>query len=197
MPRGIGRLPFLSRRGAAADRSPNDAAPIDPEADVDDAPVGPPVLLPAMIYRQVLVDQTEVTPVWARPRSEHRARAGWPIGCDRRASRAGARRACGRAGGDQADASTEEAPAAPANRRRRPRRGALASPPRVAARARPSGRPDRRCAYRQRSSSAPTSNPSRPRTPARTYSSSALIPRSRSGPGSPGRRGPPARRRSP
>jgi hypothetical protein len=68
MPRGIGRLPFIKRRGAVVDRTPSDAPAIDAEAVFEDAPVGPPVLLPAMIYRQVLVDQTEVTPIWARPR---------------------------------------------------------------------------------------------------------------------------------
>jgi hypothetical protein len=68
MPRGIGRLPFIKRRGAVADRSSSDPPAIDAEAVFEDAPVGPPVLLPAMIYRQVLIDQTEVTPVWARPR---------------------------------------------------------------------------------------------------------------------------------
>jgi hypothetical protein len=40
------------------------AASLDP----DRAPVGPPVLLPASIVRQVLFDATELTPVWARPR---------------------------------------------------------------------------------------------------------------------------------
>jgi hypothetical protein len=42
------------------------AATLDP----DKAPVGPPVLLPASIVRQVLFDATELTPVWARPRSD-------------------------------------------------------------------------------------------------------------------------------
>ncbi len=36
--------------------------------DPDTAPIGPPVLLPASIIRQVLFDATELTPVWARPR---------------------------------------------------------------------------------------------------------------------------------
>jgi hypothetical protein len=67
MPRGFGRLPFFPRRGAAADGSPSDI-PAVADIDPDDAPVGPPVLLPAMIYRQVLVDATDVVPVWARPR---------------------------------------------------------------------------------------------------------------------------------
>jgi hypothetical protein len=71
MPRGIGRLPFLARRGAAADRSTSDAPAVDDAGiDLDDAPVGPPVLLPAMIVRQVLFAATEVTPVWATPRAQ-------------------------------------------------------------------------------------------------------------------------------
>jgi hypothetical protein len=69
MPRGFGRLPFFTRRGVAADRAPSDAAVDDAGIDLDNAPVGPPVLLPAMIYRQPLVDATEITPDWARPRS--------------------------------------------------------------------------------------------------------------------------------
>ena len=70
MPRGFGRLPFFSRV-VAGDRAPSDqsaleGAPIDPDA----APVGPLTLLPAMIYRQVLFDSTEITPAWARSRPE-------------------------------------------------------------------------------------------------------------------------------
>ena len=38
--------------------------------DPDAAPLGPPILLPASIIRQVLFDATELTPVWARPRRE-------------------------------------------------------------------------------------------------------------------------------
>jgi hypothetical protein len=69
MPRGFGRLPFLARHGASAAQSRLGAsANADPGID-DDAPVGPPVLLPAMIHRMILIDATELTPVWARPRS--------------------------------------------------------------------------------------------------------------------------------
>ena len=69
MPRGFGRLPFLARRDGATAQSRLDAsADSDPRIDDDDAPVGPPVLLPAMIHRMILVDRTELTPVWARPR---------------------------------------------------------------------------------------------------------------------------------
>jgi hypothetical protein len=68
MPRLFGRLPFLSRPNAA-DREPTGAsglagATIDPDA----APIGPPVLLPATIFRQVLLDSTEITPAWLRSR---------------------------------------------------------------------------------------------------------------------------------
>ena len=69
MPRGFGRLPFLARRDGAAAQSRLDAsAGPDRRIDDDDAPVGPPVLLPAMIHRMILVDRSELTPVWARPR---------------------------------------------------------------------------------------------------------------------------------
>lgn len=74
MPRGFGRLPFLTRRSTSSDSQASDhpamvAATLDP----DKAPVGPPVLLPASIVRQVLFDATELTPVWARPRSDSKA----------------------------------------------------------------------------------------------------------------------------
>jgi len=69
MPRGFGRLPFLARRdGAAAQSRLDESAGSDRRIDDDDAPVGPPVLLPAMIHRMILVDRTELTPVWAQPR---------------------------------------------------------------------------------------------------------------------------------
>ena len=71
MHRTFGRLPFLGRLSTRAERPPNSEqpavrAPIDPEL----APVGPPVLLPAAIVRQVLFDATELVPVWAMPRPE-------------------------------------------------------------------------------------------------------------------------------
>ena len=67
MVRKLGRLPFLRRQRASApsDAPAVDFAPLDP----DSAPLGPPILLPATIFRQVLVDGTELTPVWARPRA--------------------------------------------------------------------------------------------------------------------------------
>ena len=69
MPRRFGRLPFLTRRSTSPDRGASElpamaARSVDPDA----APVGPPVLLPATIVRQLLFDATELTPVWARPR---------------------------------------------------------------------------------------------------------------------------------
>jgi hypothetical protein len=68
MPRG-----FPSLRLALPRRGPADAAPLAPEMalapdDPDEAPVGPPVLFPASIVRQVLIDATEITPIWAQPR---------------------------------------------------------------------------------------------------------------------------------
>ncbi len=67
MVRKLGRLPFLRRQrvSAPSDAPAVDFAPVDP----DSAPLGPPILLPATIFRQVLVDGTELTPVWARPRA--------------------------------------------------------------------------------------------------------------------------------
>lgn len=67
MPRGLGRLPFLHRRGSgrAADVDvPPPPRPVDPDAE----PVGPPLLLPAAIIRQILFEATELTPAWALPR---------------------------------------------------------------------------------------------------------------------------------
>jgi hypothetical protein len=71
MRRGFGRLPFLGRFSTRAERLPSSdppavRAPIDPDL----APVGPPVLLPSTIVRQVLVDATEFVPAWALPRAE-------------------------------------------------------------------------------------------------------------------------------
>ena len=67
----FGRLPFLGRLSTLGERSPSSEpavvrAPIDPDL----APVGPPVLLPAAIIRQVLFDATELVPAWAMPRAE-------------------------------------------------------------------------------------------------------------------------------
>jgi hypothetical protein len=71
MHRSFERLPFIGRLSTPAERSPSKEpaavrAPIDPEL----APVGPPVLLPAAIIRQVLFDATELVPAWAMPRPE-------------------------------------------------------------------------------------------------------------------------------
>jgi hypothetical protein len=71
MPRGFGRLPFLKRRSTSSGRGSTDQPTMPPRSvDPDAAPVGPPVLLPASIIRQVLFDASELTPVWARSRPE-------------------------------------------------------------------------------------------------------------------------------
>ena len=71
MPRGFGRLPFLTRRSTLSDPGAGGHPPMPARSvDPDVAPVGPPVLLPATIVSQVLVDATEITQVWARPRPE-------------------------------------------------------------------------------------------------------------------------------
>ena len=67
MPRGLGRLPFLGRRSTSAEPSP---AAVRLAIDLDLAPVGPPVLLPSAIFRQVLFEATELVPTWAMPRAE-------------------------------------------------------------------------------------------------------------------------------
>lgn len=56
-------------------------------ADPDRAPVGPPALLPALIIRQVLVEATEVTPVWARPRPSPETLAVPPKSAPRKRTR--------------------------------------------------------------------------------------------------------------
>lgn len=67
----FGRLPFLGRLSTLGERSPNSEAPaVRAPIDPDLAPVGPPVLLPAAIIRQVLFDATELVPAWAMPRAE-------------------------------------------------------------------------------------------------------------------------------
>lgn len=66
MPRGLGRLPFLGRRSTRDEPS---AAAVRPPVDLDLAPVGPPVLLPSAIFRQVLFEATELVPTWAKPRA--------------------------------------------------------------------------------------------------------------------------------
>jgi hypothetical protein len=71
MHRSFGRLPFLGRLSTRAERSSsNELAAVRAPIDPDLAPVGPPVLLPAAIIRQVLFDATELVPVWAMPRPE-------------------------------------------------------------------------------------------------------------------------------
>jgi hypothetical protein len=57
----------LGRRGAKQEGPPGGPVAVDPSAR-DDAPLELPVLMPAVIFRQLIFDGTEVTPVWARPR---------------------------------------------------------------------------------------------------------------------------------
>jgi hypothetical protein len=71
MRRSLGRLPFLGRLSTLGERSQNSVAPaVRAPIDPDLAPVGPPVLLPAVIIRQVLFHATELVPAWAMPRAE-------------------------------------------------------------------------------------------------------------------------------
>jgi hypothetical protein len=71
MRRGFGSLSFLARLSTRSERSPgNEAAAVRAPIDPDLAPVGPPVLLPSTIVRQVLIDATELVPAWAMPRAE-------------------------------------------------------------------------------------------------------------------------------
>ena len=68
---GFGRLPVIGRLSTRAERSPGTApaavrAPVDPDL----APLGPPVLLPRAIFRQVLFDGLQLVPTWAMPRAE-------------------------------------------------------------------------------------------------------------------------------
>ena len=70
MPPGFGRLPFLGRRLTRAESSPSDgAAAVRSPIDLELAPVGPPVLLPSAIFRQVLFEATELVPAWAKPQA--------------------------------------------------------------------------------------------------------------------------------
>jgi hypothetical protein len=67
----FGSLPFLGRLSTRAERSPgSEAAAVRAPIDPDLAPVGPPVLLPNTIVRQVLIDATQLVPAWAMPRVE-------------------------------------------------------------------------------------------------------------------------------
>ena len=74
MPRSFGRLPFLGRRSTRAESSPSDEVAVNrAPIDLDLAPLGPPVLLPSAIVRQVLLDATELVPDWAKPRAKPKA----------------------------------------------------------------------------------------------------------------------------
>jgi hypothetical protein len=105
MPRLFGRLPFLSRPDAE-DRDPSAASALaGATIDPDRAPIGPPVLLPATIFRQVLLDATEITPEWLRSRP----------GPDREPARPEASTAGDRV--KEAAAAAEKAPTSKATRR--------------------------------------------------------------------------------
>jgi hypothetical protein len=71
MRRGFGRLPFFGHGSTRAEPSPSDeAAAVLAPIDLDLAPLGPPMLVPRAIFRQVLFDATELVPSWAMPRAE-------------------------------------------------------------------------------------------------------------------------------
>jgi len=61
---------LFARRGSRRDRSVGDGLAVDGDAmPLEGATLGPPpVLLPAAIFRELLYDPTEFTPVWLRPR---------------------------------------------------------------------------------------------------------------------------------
>jgi hypothetical protein len=63
------RLARLFSRRSSRPEPPPSVPAIDGGAlALDTAAVGPPMLLPAVIFRQVLFDPTEFTPVWLKPR---------------------------------------------------------------------------------------------------------------------------------
>jgi hypothetical protein len=77
MANALGRLLRLGRDRSTRARPPDGDTAVDgselavdgDESALDDDRLGPPVLLPAAIFTQVLVDATESEPDWARPRS--------------------------------------------------------------------------------------------------------------------------------
>ena len=66
----FGRLPFIGRRSNRGGRSSDEAAIVRAPVDPDLAPLGPPVLLPRAIVRQLVFDATELVPAWAMRRPE-------------------------------------------------------------------------------------------------------------------------------
>ena len=70
MAHGFGRLFLFARRRSRRDRTAGDGPAVDGSAmALEGATWGPlPVLLPAAIFRELLYDPTEFTPVWLRPR---------------------------------------------------------------------------------------------------------------------------------
>jgi hypothetical protein len=77
MANALGRLLRLGRDRSTRARPPDGDTAVDgselavdgDESALDDDHLGPPMLLPAAIFTQVLVDATESEPDWARPRS--------------------------------------------------------------------------------------------------------------------------------
>src|SRR6266550_4622 len=63
----LGRLLHITRRQSRRDQSAADGLAVDGGA-MAETPGPPRILLPAAIFRQVLFDPFEVTPIWARPR---------------------------------------------------------------------------------------------------------------------------------
>jgi hypothetical protein len=61
----FGKLRGLARRGSSG-RGSEDRPAVGPADDLasEDAAVGPPMLLPAAIYRRMLYDAIEFTPAW-------------------------------------------------------------------------------------------------------------------------------------
>jgi hypothetical protein len=58
----------LGRRQAKQAESAGDRPVATDPMALDDAPLAVPVLMPAVIFRQLIFDGAEATPVWARPR---------------------------------------------------------------------------------------------------------------------------------
>ena len=115
---------LLSRRSSLPEPAPNPGPTGDRGAlALDTAAVGPPMLLPAIIFRQVLFDPTEFTPAWLKPR---------PAPAPQPAATVAATVAAPVA----ADAGSTEEPR-PAKRTRRAK--AADSPPRAKASSNPAG----------------------------------------------------------
>jgi len=69
MPNALGRLLRLGRGPSRQDQPSGDVTVDGGELVLDEADLGPPpVLRPAAIFRKLLIDPTEIPPVWTRPR---------------------------------------------------------------------------------------------------------------------------------